>query len=47
MTQFTIMKSIYQEYDVARKDRSTNGIETAVEYVFIYGVILTFKSEKI
>ena len=33
-------------YDVARKDRSTNG-RTAVEYVFIYGVILTFKSEKI
>ena len=33
-------------YDVARKDRSTNG-RNGGGVCFIYGVILTFKSEKI
>ena len=39
------MKSIYQDM-MSQEKREVQMVETAVEYVFIYGVILTFKSEK-
>ena len=40
------MKSIYQDM-MWQEKIEVQMVETAVEYVFIYGVILTFKSEKI